>query len=97
MTIKFGIVDLTNGVKTIDCKWIIKKKSDMDENFHIHKCWLIAKGFRQVHGVDYDETFSPVATLKSVRIILAIDAYFDYEIWQVDVKKFLNENLTEDM
>ena len=51
-----------------------------------------------LHRVDYDETFSPVAMLKSVRIILAIATYFDYEIWQMDVKTaFLNGNLTEDV
>ena len=44
------------------------------------------KVFRQVQGVDYDETFSPVAMLKSVRIMLAIAAFHDYEIWQMDVK-----------
>ena len=59
---------------------------------------LVAKGFRQVQGVDYDETFSPVAMLKSVQIILAIAAYFDYEIWKMDVKiAFLNGNLAEDV
>ena len=59
---------------------------------------LVAKGFRQVQGVDYDETFSPVAMLKSVQIILAIAAYFDYAIWKMDVKiAFLNGNLTEDV
>ena len=70
----------------------------MDGNVHIYKARLVAKGFRQVQGVDYDETFSPVEMLKSVRIILAIAAYFDYEIWQMDVKTaFLNGNLTEDV
>ena len=70
----------------------------MDGNVHIYKARLVAKGFRQVQGVDYDETFSPVLMLKSVRIILAIAAYFDYEIWRMDVKTaFLNGNLTEDM
>ena len=63
----------------------------MDGNVHIYKAGLVAKGFRQVQGVDYDETFSPVEMLKSVRIILVIAAYFDYEIWQMDVKiAFLN-------
>ena len=81
-------------VKTIECKWIYKKKKDMDGNVHIYKARLVTKGFRQVRGVDYDETFSSVAMLKSVRIILAIAAYFDYEIWQMDVKTaFLNGNL----
>ena len=68
------------------------------EIVYIYKARLVAKGFRQVQGVDYDETFSPVAMLKSVRILLAIAAYFDYEIWQMDVKTtFLNGNLTEDV
>jgi len=94
----WNLVDPTNGVKTIECKWIYKKKKDMDGNVHIYKARLVAKGFRQVQGVDYDETFSPVVMLKSIRIILAIAAYFDYEIWQMDVKTaFLNGNLTEDM
>lgn len=58
----------------------------------------MAKGFRQIQGIDYDETFSPVAMLKSIRIVLAIAAYFDYEIWQMDVKTvFLNGNLDEDV
>ena len=94
----WNLVDLPNGVKTIECKWIFKKKIDMDGNVYIHKARLVAKGFKQIHGIDYDETFSPVAMLKSIRIILAIAAYFDYEIWQMDVKTaFLNGNLNEDV
>ena len=58
----------------------------------------MAKGYRQIHGIDYDETFSPVAMLKSIQIILAIFAYYDYEIWQMDVKTaFLNGILEETM
>ena len=73
-------------------------KTNMDGNVSVYKAWLVAKGFRQVQGVDYDETFSLVAMLKSVRIMLAITADFDYEIWQMDVKMaFLNGNLTEDV
>ena len=80
------------------CKWIFKKKLDIDGNVHIYKAWLVAKGFRQIQGVDYEETFSPVAMLKSVRILLAIAAYYDYEIWQMDVKTaFLNGHLSEDV
>ena len=87
----WNLVDLPDGVKPIECKWIYKKIRDMDGNVHIHKARLVAKGYRQVQGVDYDETFSPVAMLKSIRIILAIAAYFDYEIWHMDVKiAFLN-------
>jgi hypothetical protein len=58
----------------------------------------VVKGFKQIHGIDHNETFSPITMLKSVRIILAIAAYFDYEIWQMDAKMtFLNGNLTEDV
>jgi len=94
----WNLVHLPDGHKTIECKWIYKKKIDMDGNVHIYKARLVAKGFRQVQGVDYEETFSPVVMLKSIRIILAIAAYFDYEIWQMDVKTaFLNGNLAEDV
>jgi hypothetical protein len=57
----------------------------------------MVKHFKQVHGIDYDETFLPIAMLKSIQILLAIAAYFDYEIWQMDVKTtFFNEIMTED-
>ncbi|KAL3523497.1 hypothetical protein ACH5RR_016331 [Cinchona calisaya] len=70
----------------------------MDGNVHTFKARLVAKGFKQTHGIDYDETFSPVAMLKSIRILIAIAAYYDYEIWQMDVKTaFLNGNLLEDV
>jgi hypothetical protein len=82
----------------IECKWIFKKNTDADGNVHFYKARLVAKGFRQIQGVDYDETFSPVAMLKSIQILLAIGAYYDYEIWQMDVKMaFLNGNLSEDV
>jgi hypothetical protein len=82
----------------ISCKWGFKKKTGKDENVHICKARLVVKGFKQIHGIDYDETFSPIAMLKSIRIFLAIATYFDYEIWQMDVKMtFLNGNLTEDV
>ena len=58
---------------------IFKKKTDADGNVTVYKDRLVAKGFRQVQGIDYDETFSPVAMLKSVRIMLAIVVF--YEIW----------------
>ena len=73
-----------------------KKEIDMDGNVHIHKSRLVAKRFKQIQGVDYDETLSPIAMLKSIWILLAIAAFYDYGIWRMDVKMaFLNGNLSE--
>ncbi|KAK8506813.1 hypothetical protein V6N12_000384 [Hibiscus sabdariffa] len=81
-------------------KWLEAMRSEMDsmsEN-QTYNGRLVAKGFRQIHGVDYDEIFSPVAMFKSIQILLAIAAFHDYEIWQMDVKTaFLNGKLEEDV
>ena len=59
---------------------------------------MVAKGFTQTFGVDYEETFSPVADIRAISILIAIAAYYDYEIWQMDVKTaFLNGRLDEDI
>ncbi|GJY07800.1 retrotransposon protein, putative, ty1-copia subclass [Tanacetum coccineum] len=56
------------------------------------------KGFTQTYGVDYEETFLPVADIRAIRILIAIAAYYDYEIWQMDVKTaFLNGFLEEEI
>ena len=58
------------------------------------KAWLVAKGYTQKEVFDYEETFSPVAMIKSIRILLSIAAHMDYEIWQMDVKTtFLNGSI----
>ncbi|GJW39055.1 retrotransposon protein, putative, ty1-copia subclass [Tanacetum coccineum] len=94
----WNLVDTTLGLKTVECKWIFKKKTDMDGKVHTYKARLVVKGNTQTHGIDYEETFSPVAKIKSIRIMLAIVAFHDYEIWQMDVNTaFLNGKLTEDV
>ncbi|GJX80511.1 retrotransposon protein, putative, ty1-copia subclass [Tanacetum coccineum] len=74
------------------------KKTDMDGQVHTYKARLVAKGHTQTYGIDYEETFSPVADIRAIRILIAIAAYYDYEIWQMDVKTaFLNGRLDEDI
>ncbi|GJU74023.1 retrotransposon protein, putative, ty1-copia subclass [Tanacetum coccineum] len=72
--------------------------TDMDGIVHTYKARLIAKGYTQLYGVDYEEMFSPVADIRAIRILISIAAFYDNEIWQIDVKTaFLNGYLDEDI
>ncbi|GJV26995.1 retrotransposon protein, putative, ty1-copia subclass [Tanacetum coccineum] len=59
----------------------------MEGAIHTFKSRLVAKGFTQTYMVDYEETFSPVADIRAIRILIAIAAFYDYEIWQMDLKR----------
>nr|GEY52467.1 hypothetical protein [Tanacetum cinerariifolium] len=84
--------------KVIGHKWLFKKKTDMDGAVHTYKARLVAKGITQTPGIDYEETFSLVANIRAIRILIAITAFYDYEIWQMDVKTaFLNGYLNEEV
>nr|GEZ40967.1 hypothetical protein [Tanacetum cinerariifolium] len=92
------LVELPPNGKTVGSKWLFKKKTDMDGNVHIYKARLVAKGYTQTLRIDYEETFSPVADIRAIRILIAIAAYYDSEIWQLDVKTaFLNGYLNEEV
>ncbi|GJS02812.1 retrotransposon protein, putative, ty1-copia subclass [Tanacetum coccineum] len=92
------LVDLPPGCKTVRSKWIFKKKTDMDGIVHTYKARLVAKVYTQLYWVDYEEMFSPVADIRAIRILISIAAYYDYEIWQMDVKTaFFNGYLDEDI
>ncbi|GJS72443.1 retrotransposon protein, putative, ty1-copia subclass [Tanacetum coccineum] len=92
------LVELPPNARTVGSKWLFKKKTDMDGAVYVFKACLVAKGFTQTYGVDYEETFSPVADIRAIRILIAIAAYYDYEIWQMDVKTaFLNGHLSEEV
>ncbi|GJT12383.1 putative retrotransposon protein [Tanacetum coccineum] len=70
----------------------------MDGAVYTYKAHIVAKGFTQTYGVDYEEIFSPVADIRAIRILIAIPAFYDYEIWQMDVKTaFLNGRLSKEV
>ncbi|GKB37708.1 retrotransposon protein, putative, ty1-copia subclass, partial [Tanacetum coccineum] len=78
----WDLVDLPSDGKTVGSKWLFKKKTDMDGAVHTFKARLVAKGFTQTYGVDYEETFSPVANIRAIRILIAIATFYVYEICQ---------------
>ncbi|GKA42047.1 retrotransposon protein, putative, ty1-copia subclass [Tanacetum coccineum] len=94
----WDLVNLPLNEKTIGSKWLFKKKTDMDGAVHTYKARLVAMGYTQSSMIDYEETFSLVAYIRAIRILLAIAVFYDYEIWQMDVKiTFHNEYLSEEV
>ncbi|RDX78204.1 hypothetical protein CR513_41548, partial [Mucuna pruriens] len=92
----WDLVELLEGVKPIDCKWIFKTKKDPKGNIERYNARLVAKGFAQKESIDYKETFSPVSSKDSCRIVMALIAHFDLDLHQMDVKTaFLNGDIDE--
>ena len=91
-------MNLPANIKPIGCKWVFKRKRGPDGRVETFKARLVAKRYTQKEGIDYEETFSLVAMLKSIRILLSIVAHLGYKIWKMDVKtEFLNGHLQEDI
>ena len=94
----FTLVPLPANRTAIGCKWVYKTKRGADGAITKHKARLVAKGFLQRYGVDYDETYAPVARYPSIRAILALTAHHDWELHQMDIKSaYLNGDLEEDI
>ena len=75
----------------IGTKWIFKNKTDMDREIIRNKSRFMSQGYTQVEGVDFDESFAPVARLESICILLSIACTMDFKLYQMDVKcAFLN-------
>ncbi|KAB2622339.1 DNA polymerase zeta catalytic subunit-like [Pyrus ussuriensis x Pyrus communis] len=91
------LVNLPPGNKPIGHKWIFKRKLRPDGTIDKYKARLVAKGYRQKEGLDYFDTYSPIARITSIRLLIAIASLYNLEIHQVDVKTaFLNGELDEE-
>lgn len=94
----FELVPLPPGRKAIGCKWVFRIKRDASGAITRYKARLVAQGFYQLPGIDFGETFAPVARIESLRILFALAAIYDWEIGQMDVKNaFLNGELKEEI
>ena len=86
------------GEHIIDTKWIFCNKIDDEGNMIRNKARLVAQGYSQMEGVDYDETFASVARIESIKILLALACHLKFKFYQMDVKTtFLNGFLKEDV
>ena len=92
------LVSLPKGKDVIGVKWVYKTKLSANGDVQKHKARLVAKGYSQQLGIDYNETFAPVARLDTIRMVLAIAAQNKWCVHQMDVKSaFLNGYLEEEV
>jgi hypothetical protein len=90
--------DLPPGCKPLGCKWIFKKKMKVDGTIDKFKARLVIQGFRQKEGIDYFDTYAPVARITTIRLLIALAAIHNLVIHQMDVKTaFLNGDLEEEV
>nr|GFD07762.1 retrovirus-related Pol polyprotein from transposon TNT 1-94 [Tanacetum cinerariifolium] len=92
------LVPRHEGKSVIKTKWIFKNKKDESSLVIQNKARLVAVGYYQQEGIDYDETFAPVARIKAIHLFLAYAAHKDFTVYQMDVKiVFLNGTLKEEV
>jgi hypothetical protein len=92
------LVDPPRDVNVIGTKWVFKNKKGEDGEVMRNKAHLVAQGYSQVEGLDFGETFAPVARLEAIRILLAFAASRGFKLYQMDVKSaFLNGVIQEEV
>lgn len=92
----WDLVDLPDGCRAINCKWVFKCKTDSNGNVARFKARVVAKGYSQREGIDYVQTFSPVVRYPSIRLLMSIAVKFGWSIEQMDVvTAFLHGDIEE--
>ena len=94
----WDLVELPKNRKPVGCKWVFKKKTKSDGSIERYKARLVAQGFYQKQGLDYDETFSPVIRFESFRTLVAVAVQKGLKLHQLDITAaFLNGHLEEEV
>ncbi|CAM8993517.1 unnamed protein product [Rhodiola kirilowii] len=94
----WDLVPKPDGVNVIGTKWIFKNKLDATRNITRNKALLVAQGYTQIDGIDFNETFAPVARLEAIRLLFALACHLKFQLFQMDVKSaFLNDFLNEEV
>ncbi|GJW62248.1 putative ribonuclease H-like domain-containing protein [Tanacetum coccineum] len=92
------LVDLPNGKRAIGSKWVFRNKKDERGIVIRNKARLVAQGYTQEEGIDYDEVFAPVARIEAIRLFLAYASFKDFMVYQMDVKSdFLYGKIEEEV
>ncbi|WKA06040.1 hypothetical protein VitviT2T_023967 [Vitis vinifera] len=92
------VIDLPREKKVVGCKWVFIIKSKIDGSVERYKARLVEKDFTQTYGIDYQETFDPVAKINSIRVLLSLAKNSNWPLHQLDVKNaFLNGDLDEEV
>jgi len=98
VNVTWELVALLEDKKAIRCKWVYKVKHNVDGSVSIYKAKLVAKGYAQTYGIDYEETYSPVAKMIIVRTIIAMAVTKGWSLHQMDVNNvFLHGDLQEEV
>ncbi|GMI76671.1 hypothetical protein HRI_001336400 [Hibiscus trionum] len=92
------LVDRPSNQSTIGTKWVFRNKLDESGNIVRNKARLVAQGYTQEEGIDFDETYAPVARMEAIRMLLAYACYHNFKLFQMDVKStFLNGFINEEV
>ena len=92
------LVEKPQDRKVIGVKWVFRTKLNADGSINKYKAKLVVKGYAQIFGVDYSDTFAPVSKLDTIRLVLAVAPQRGWKVFQLDVKStFLNGVLQEEI